>query len=84
MNSTDMEKLHTLLEAIETSEGFCYQNRTACSAACPLWYAGAFGGDVCLPRVLGHRMVRLIRDKRLREQEKEGVSHGKDEKTSQG
>ena len=65
MTDKHLEMLKWLLEDLE--EGRCYKQRTECSAACPLWYAGAFGDNICLPSVLGHRVTWLIRDKRLRE-----------------
>ena len=64
--------LHDLLEDLETDEGVCYKTRSStCAMACPLSYAGAFGDNICLPSVLGRRVARLIRDKQLREREKE-------------
>ena len=67
--SKHLQELRALLEWIEIAEGACYRNRAECSAACPLWYAGAFDDDVCLPRVLGHRLGRMIHDRALPKQE---------------
>ena len=79
MTDRELILLHDLLEDLETDEGVCYKTRSStCATACPLWYAGAFGDNICLPSVLGHRVTRLIRDKQLREREKGGVTHGKD------
>ena len=71
MTDKSLEMLKWLLEDLETDEGVCYKTRSStCATACPLWYAGAFGDNICLPSVLGHRVTRMIRDKRLREREK--------------
>lgn len=79
MTDRELILLHDLLEDLETDEGVCYKTRSStCATACPLWYAGAFGDNVCLPSVLGHRVTRMIRDKRLREREKGGTAHGQD------
>ena len=71
MTDKSLEMLKWLLEDLETDEGVCYKRRGDCTSACPLWYAGAFGDNICLPSVLGRKVTRLIRDKRLREREKE-------------
>lgn len=79
MTDRELILLHDLLEDLETDEGVCYKTRSStCAAACPLWYAGAFGDSICLPSVLGRRVTRMIRDKQLREREKGGIAHGKD------
>ncbi len=72
MTDKSLEMLKWLLEDLETDEGVCYKTRSStCAAACPLWYAGAFGDNICLPSVLSRRVTRMIRDKRLRERGKE-------------
>lgn len=73
MNADELTTLRDLLDGVEADEGVCYKTRSStCATACPLWYAGAFGDNICLPSVLGRRVTRLIRDKQLREREKRG------------
>ena len=72
MTDRELTLLHDLLEDLETDEGVCYKTRSStCATACSLWYAGAFGDNICLPSVLSRRVARLIRDKRLHEKDKE-------------
>lgn len=71
MNADELDTLRDLLDGVEADEGVCYKRRSRCTTACPLWYAGAFGDNICLPSVLGRKVTRMIRDKRLREREKE-------------
>lgn len=71
MTDRELTLLHDLLDDLEKDEGVCYKRRSRCTSACPLWYAGAFGDNICLPSVLGRKVTRMIRDKRLREREKE-------------
>ena len=53
MTDRELILLHDLLEDLETDEGVCYKTRSStCATACPLWYAGAFGDNICLPSVL--------------------------------
>lgn len=79
MTDRELILLHDLLEDLETDEGVCFKTRSStCATACPLWYAGAFGDNICLTSVLGRRVTRMIRDKQLRERGKGGVTHGKD------
>lgn len=50
MTDKSLEMLKWLLEDLETDEGVCYKTRSStCATACPLWYAGAFGDNICLP-----------------------------------
>ena len=65
MTDKHLEMLKWLLEDLEKDEGGCYKHRTECSAACPLWYAGAFADDICLPSVLGRRVTRMIHERQL-------------------
>ena len=63
MTNKSLEMLKWLLEDLETDEGVCYKTRSStCATACPLWYAGAFGDNICLPSVLGRRVTRMIHD----------------------
>lgn len=79
MTDRELILLHDLLEDLETDEGVCFKTRSStCATACPLWYAGAFGDNICLPSVLSRRVTRMIRDKQLCERGKGGVTHGKD------
>ena len=71
MTDRELTLLHDLLDDLEKDEGVCYKRRSRCTSACPLWYAGAFGDNICLPSVLSRRVARLIRDKRLHEKDKE-------------
>ena len=58
MTDKQLEMLKWLLEDLETDEGVCYKTRSStCATACPLWYAGAFGDNICLPSVLGRRIT---------------------------
>ena len=66
MTDKQLEMLKWLLEDLEIDEGVCYKTRSStCAMACPLRYAGAFGYNVCLPSVLGHRVSRMIHDRQL-------------------
>ena len=66
MTDKQLEMLKWLLEDLETDEGVCYKIRSStCATACPLGYAGAFGYNICLPSVLGHRASRMIHDQQL-------------------
>lgn len=52
MTDRELILLHDLLEDLETDEGVCYKTRSSiCATTCPLWYAGAFGDNICLPSV---------------------------------
>ena len=54
MTDRELILLHDLLEDLETDEGVCYKTRSStCATACPLWYAGAFGDNIC-PRSQGN------------------------------
>ncbi len=70
MPDKQLDRLRYLLETVETEQGTCYKTRSACTAACPLWYAGAFGDNICLPSVLGRRVTRMIHDQQLPKREK--------------
>lgn len=69
MNADELDTLHRLLNNLE-AEGLCYKDRSHCTPICPLWRAGAFGDDICLPNVLGRRVGRMARDKRLHNKSK--------------
>ena len=72
MTDKSLEMLKWLLEDLETDEGVCYKTRSStCATACPLWYAGAFGDNICLPSVLGRRVTRMIHNQQLPKREKE-------------
>lgn len=65
MTITNLNKLRGLLEEIEKEEGICYQRRGECSPACPLWFAGEFGTNICLSSVLGRRVQRIAHGKKI-------------------
>lgn len=71
MNADELGALRDLLDGVEADEGVCYKQRSRCTSACPLWYAGAFGDNICLPSVLGRRVTRMIHDRQLPKREKE-------------
>lgn len=51
MTDKQLDRLRYLLETVETEQGTCYKTSSACTAACPFWYAGAFGENICLTRI---------------------------------
>ena len=59
MTDKQLDRLRYLLETVETEQGTCYKTRSACTAASPFWYAGAFGENICLTSILGRRVRRL-------------------------
>lgn len=72
MTDRELNLLRELLETVETEQGTCYKTRSACTAACPFWYAGAFGENICLTSILARRVKRLTFGKALRERENPG------------
>ena len=65
MTYKSLEMLKWLLEDLETDEGACYKDRSHCTPACPLWMAGEFDGNICLPSILARRVKRLTFGKAL-------------------
>ena len=47
------------------AESACYKDRSHCTPACPLWMAGEFDGNICLPSILARRVKRLTFGKAL-------------------
>ena len=65
MTDRELNLLRELLETLERDEGACYKDRSHCTPACPLWMAGEFGGNICLPSILARRVKRLTFGKAL-------------------
>ena len=65
MPDKQLDRLRYLLETVETEQGTCYKTRSACTAACPFWFAGAFGENICLTSILARRVKRLTFGKAL-------------------
>ena len=59
MPDKQLDRLRYLLETVETEQGTCYKTRSACTAACPFWFAGAFGENICLPSILARRVNHI-------------------------
>ena len=56
MTDRELNLLRELLETLERDEGACYKDRSHCTPACPLWMAGEFDGNICLPSILARRV----------------------------